>query len=199
MRPISLKAGQTGTSGDEAEAVHKVTTGPADRGADRPFQTASIAARAVDRYFPAVPDAHAQAVNAPRTARLESSAAKPNVPPTADPLPSDQRPPHLPPPAAKASGNGVTSDRYPPKVKTSTSGRSTGQERWGLMRSSARTVRGRKRAIVRASCPERIRRIVGRRGCGQHRAPVALAGAFRSPCRFRCAGDVVPGLGRDIR
>ena len=65
----------------------------------RRFSPRPSAARAVDRYLPVAPDAHEQAVNAPKTERLASSAAKPNVPPMARPAPSDQRPPHLPLPA----------------------------------------------------------------------------------------------------
>ena len=43
--------------------------------------------RAVVRGFPVAPDAHARAVNAPRTAKLEAAAVMPNVPPVARPAP----------------------------------------------------------------------------------------------------------------
>ena len=52
------------------------------------LQSPRPAPRAVDCYVPAAPDAHAQAVNTPGTARLASAAAKPNVPPMARPAPS---------------------------------------------------------------------------------------------------------------
>ena len=53
--------------------------------------------------FPPNADAPEDAVNAPSTARLSSSAAKPNVPPKAQPSPSDQRAPHLPPPCTSST------------------------------------------------------------------------------------------------
>ena len=57
------------------------------RGSDPTSQSASSAARMADRCFPVAPDAHARAVNALRTARVESAAARPNVPPVARPAP----------------------------------------------------------------------------------------------------------------
>ena len=74
-------------------------TGQADRGPDPTSQPAPITTRAVDCYLSAAPSVHTQAVNAPGTAKLESSVAKPNVPPMARPAPSDPGPPHLPLPA----------------------------------------------------------------------------------------------------
>ena len=82
------------SSANKAAEIQTVATGQADRGPDPTSQPAPIATRAVNCYLSAAPSVHA-----PRTAKLESSVAKPNVPPMARPAPSDPGPPHLPLPA----------------------------------------------------------------------------------------------------